>query len=532
MDRDLIKLYLEANSKFLTPIDEPLDPECKIIVVVAAYNEADYIYALLNSFNNQREIDFNSFEVHILINNALGTDQEVVQNNQMTYGKILSYAKHSKYKLYAKDLFSVDKAIDTDKHSVGLIRDLGFAEAVYRFSTTERNGIIASTDADSQVSKYYIREILNLFKTNPDLIGYKGLVYYDRSEELQGGNKYWAYHELDAHFSTVIKNYIKTSVGDFKYKPRLNFKFAGSNSGALSVETALAGGIPHIKGREDVHFGYNLSKFGSVVEESKIIVYSSTRLEQRVGEGTGTGNKASRQINEALENGSLMVYALKDYVNSRKIELDWESVLGAKITEKELKKIFSVDKNAIFDSDTIDHLARKNPSIRSWEDISKDDPLRKIQLSLIEKIGKKQKIDIVLKDIVQDYETRFPNFMPLLASNISKTESEYLSKSNEKIAMLIKIARGIEKERSVSKDKIVSAVEKLSEELKLSDLDVDRFEHSRDLSFLMKALTESRSIEDTLKFLYFPTNEPFKTISHQKLYCLALIETQKGLVEQ
>ncbi|EKE01990.1 MAG: family 2 glycosyl transferase, partial [uncultured bacterium] len=120
----------------------------RISVVIPAYNEEKYIARCLRSLVEQ---SLPSEQVEILLVDNNSTDNTV---------KIA-------------ETFPAVRIINETQPGAGAARARGWSEA--------KGDIIASTDADSEVPRHWLRKIMHNFDTRPDLVAISGgYLFYDR----------------------------------------------------------------------------------------------------------------------------------------------------------------------------------------------------------------------------------------------------------------------------------------------------------------------------------------------------------------
>lgn len=120
----------------------------KISVVIPAYNEENYIARCLRSLLEQ---SFPSGQVEIILVDNNSTDNTV--KIAQTFPRV--------------------RIIHETTPGAGIARARGWREA--------RGEIIASTDADSQVPRHWLKKIVHTFDTQPQLVAVSGgYLFYDR----------------------------------------------------------------------------------------------------------------------------------------------------------------------------------------------------------------------------------------------------------------------------------------------------------------------------------------------------------------
>jgi len=207
----------------------------KISIVVPAYNEEKYIKPCIESLVSQ---DFLDYEVIVSLN-ACTDDTECV---------VLDVAK--KYN------FSNLKIVKENRKGVSYARQSGAKIA--------QGNVIVSCDADTVYPKNWLSQISKHFEEN------NAVLFYG-SVRMNGGPFYLRF----------LARYIYTL---FLYISRLFGKdnVTGMNFAYRKDLFVKAGGYDlNLKSAEDIYLGQKLKKYGRVVFDPKIFVYTSPRRFQK-----------------------------------------------------------------------------------------------------------------------------------------------------------------------------------------------------------------------------------------------------------
>ena len=288
--KTILSSYLHRQN--INPLinTEP-NKDLKTIVLIPAYNEPELILSL-ESLKNTTPPAFPT-EVIILINHNNLTDNSIKQINKNTFIKVNEWIENNnskKLKFYC--LLKNNLPI---KHSgVGLARKIIMDEAIYRFNKINNtNGILVSLDADTLVSKNYLKDIQNTFIKTPDLIC--TTFYFEHIlSNLDNKNKNAIIlYEL---YLRYFKQGLKFS--KFPYA----FHTIGSGFAVKASAYAKQGGMNKKQGGEDFYFLHKIFPLGNYKDINNIKVYPSARLSNRVPFGTGPA------INKIIKENRLLTY--------------------------------------------------------------------------------------------------------------------------------------------------------------------------------------------------------------------------------
>lgn len=368
-------------------ISEPMHPECKVCVVIPAYNERGYILYTLESLASQIGVKKEEYEVIVLVNNPgtmppkksdqkeedyaykLESYQQAVRDNQDTLqlieyikGKvnadavrlmpgekeIIESIKISGLKLFVIDKASPGKTLPEAEANAGGARNRGTAEAVERFyKQLGKNGIIAHTDADTRGNDNYIQNLIKIFYEDPELIGVGGPI--------------WPL-PINLKDSKIMKEYcmaqsevIYNMLSKYLYINPQRVPFYGGNMAARAIETALVGGIPKIPGAEDTEFGKKINAIGNTKYSPDVIVSTTIRYSPRTTKGLGT--LLAKISKDNLGEKRIMVpsldalFSFYDILNKL-----YEASKRHKITIEQLTMILKINNEPLYDYENLVYL--------------------------------------------------------------------------------------------------------------------------------------------------------------------------------
>ncbi len=267
-------------SKSLSKADEiQINFSPEIIIVIPAFNEpfiTNTLYSLLaNDFKNKAL-------VLIVVNYAEKANTAVKEFNQQLYKVLIDWCeKESTDKLKFDVLLVADMP---RKHAgAGLARKVGMDTAIdIFFKNNQKNGIIASLDADCEVSGNYLSAIYHQFSQEPNphvvLLDFfhqkKGLTHNQKKAIIQ--------YEMYLHYFVL-----GCRLAGFPYA----YHTIGSCF-AVGAETYVRqGGMNKKHAGEDFYFLHKLFPLGKISRLYNARVYPSSRVSDRVPFGTGPALK-------------------------------------------------------------------------------------------------------------------------------------------------------------------------------------------------------------------------------------------------
>ena len=330
----IVKYYKKHSLNFsIKTISSPPKKSYNFFVVIPAYDEYDFIFNTLDSINSASFIAFNTLLVIIVVNNTNKDSKQIKENNHKTY-QLINKTQYA-YDHVAIDCYSASNALKQKYSGVGFARKVGMDYALqYSF----KKSIIFSLDADTLIDARYFEFIINDFQ-NFNIEGCTINFKHQKSND------------------TIIEDGIR------KYEKKLKeiaFKMnkTGSPYGYVSMGSAMAftaqayikvGGMPNKKATEDFYYLQALAKYTHIHQIKKILVYPSSRNQQRVYLGTGY------RINEYKENLKFinLSYSLKSYENLKIIlktvdnmwDKDYSSIVKSLSVKCDEKTILFLEKN-------------------------------------------------------------------------------------------------------------------------------------------------------------------------------------------
>lgn len=264
-------------------IDSPITAECFFTIVIPVRDEAEYLHKTLDSlvgqvdFRNQ-PIDCRQFEIIFLVNNSSDDSAEIIRSRQN------------------REQFPVihlaEKNIIPEQSNIGFIRRWLMNEAYLRLTGNRSgDGIIATTDGDSEIAPNWVTATIAEIKKGADAVGGRILINPAELEKMNVRTR--AFHLRDTGYRLMAAE-IEARLDYLAYDalPRHHQHFNGS----FAVTTHAferAGGVPEVRFLEDVAFYHALFRTDAHFRHSPAIrVQTSARTIGRTEAGLST------QINE------------------------------------------------------------------------------------------------------------------------------------------------------------------------------------------------------------------------------------------
>jgi hypothetical protein len=284
--------YSERYSVAPKIFDDNPRSDTGIIVVIPCYDD-EFIFTTLLSLDSAK-MPSCSVEVIVVVNSAEDTDMSIVEKNRRIYAKLCE--KKDSYQNFSLLPYIIE-GVPHKIAGVGNARKIGMDEAVWRFSAIENpRGVIVSLDADCLVAEDYFTEIYSRFYCAKDHPKACTLQYRHNFDEK-------LYSEQEISACRKYEMYLRYF--------RLAQKVAGipvcmHTIGSCLAVTAEAyakmGGMSRRQAGEDFYFLQKLAQQSYVATISKLIVFPSPSVSERVPFGTG------RSVKKIIDTGSCKVY--------------------------------------------------------------------------------------------------------------------------------------------------------------------------------------------------------------------------------
>ena len=262
------------NHKFKDKINltnYPLQKKYDFFIIIPAYCEESYIPLTLESISKQNQDLLNTTLMVVVINNSKKEQQKIKNNNKRTFISLVK--KQFNFELIIIDCYSSKYALPNKLAGVGLARKIGMDFCI---NYAQNKSLFCSIDADTIVDKNYLTII------NREYIKYKfkGAVVNFRHQKNSDSTIQKAVVEYEKLLKSIAHN-LET----------IGSPYAFVNMGSTiicSMQAYVAiGGMPPKKATEDFYFLQKLAKYCSIHILKTILVYPSSRSEERVYLGTG-----------------------------------------------------------------------------------------------------------------------------------------------------------------------------------------------------------------------------------------------------
>jgi GT2 family glycosyltransferase len=316
--------YLNSALKGEKPesfIARPMSQDCKVAIMIPAYNEnASNILRSLSSLAEQEEVDPNLFEVDLVVNNrkvdaeqntpAFLANQESIRLIKYINGESreipegltteqieqVEKIRKAEIKINVIDKSSVNTS--DEENNVGVARDRAGAEIIDRFMKSSGNteGAIAITDCDCIFSRNFIKSLIASFEEHK-INGVSGNLEFEIDSSLPN-------QEL---IKKAFDIYMGKDGPKKDYSGEPNFKIqkegalqAGANMTVTAKAWAMVNGMPRIAGGEDIRFGKNIEDLrGQVAKNYDYTITSLIRVSERTGlQGNG---RIVKKIKESVD---------------------------------------------------------------------------------------------------------------------------------------------------------------------------------------------------------------------------------------
>ena len=297
-----LKKYLTKENIHSGVPHKVLD-KCKnfdFFIVIPCYNEYDYLFKTLDSINKQNPLLLKKTLVVIVINNSVKSNSNVKHNNKKTFDKLIGL--NYSFEFVSIDCFSTETSFKDELAGVGLARKVGmdFSLKFIKDSTS----IICSLDADTITDKNYLDSIYNNFKKNKMNAAVVNFKHQNSSNSIieEGIRKY------ESILKKIAENIEKTG-------SPYGYVSMGSTIVCNAKAYVAVGGMNTKKATEDFYFLQSLAKYTKVHRIKNVLVFPSSRGENRVYLGTGF------RMDEYLKNKSFknLNFTQDSYIEIKKI---------------------------------------------------------------------------------------------------------------------------------------------------------------------------------------------------------------------
>lgn len=238
------KKIFKKHSKNLGEINK----NCKITLVIPAFNEQDSILSCLESLNQQKSVQYGDFEVLLIINYPKG----YIKDNTIKIVK--GFLKKSNFPLYI-----IEQIFPEDIEGIGIASKLGIDLAVFHQRKSPR--IISRYRSGTVFSEYWISKLIELFNT------------YE-CDAIQGNIRYRIKENKKINFKKILE--IQDKLSHYErlcrvyYSLLLNQKLLSSIEIVANLTTGIyckISGLRPLKMNEDFELFKNiLEKKGKIIK--------------------------------------------------------------------------------------------------------------------------------------------------------------------------------------------------------------------------------------------------------------------------
>jgi hypothetical protein len=240
-------------------------------IIIPIYNEKDYLFDTLDTIKNQSIGLLSQTLTILVINNSNKCSKDIIQNNYKTHQKINRNKYNFEY--IVLDYYSRENALHEKNFGVGLARKIGMDFAL---NYAHNNSLLFCLDADTLISKNYLKIIVQ---------------YYQKYNFQVSTVNFKHQESQDPIINKGIRIYedgLKSMANKIEYcKSPYGYVSMGSTIVCNAISYIAVGGMPKKKATEDFYFLQSLAKYTSIFQIKEILVFPSSRNEERVYLGTG-----------------------------------------------------------------------------------------------------------------------------------------------------------------------------------------------------------------------------------------------------
>jgi len=278
----------------ITPFKTNPSLNLNICIIIPVKDEEETIIQSLDALRFQKGRD------NILINSDIYEVLVLANNCQdHTYSLIKEYQRiYPEFPLLVEEIAFVEK-----EANIGTARRFLMDAAYERFTLLNKNGIIASTDGDTQVDEYWIYEIEKEIKKGCDVVGGEIITNLEDSPTKQ-------YHLHDIKYQNLIAR-LESLIDPKLWNPwPSHFQCFGASFAIKANMYEKAGRLPQVPCLEDVAFLKALElKDAKIRRSPNVRVTTSARKIGRVEKGLSQqlawfeslGNNKQKQLVECAE---------------------------------------------------------------------------------------------------------------------------------------------------------------------------------------------------------------------------------------
>ena len=303
----------------------------KVSVIVPARDEADNICKTLNALRLQKDengfaLNPQLYEVLVLANNCTDDTFETAQNYQQKYPDF--------------SLHVARVQLPPQKANIGFVRRLLMDEAYRRLcQKPDHEGIIASTDGDTQVDSCWVFHIMQEIAKGCDAVGGRILT---RKEPCISR----LYHLRDVAYRSLLAQ-AEALLDPEAHDPwPRHYQYFGASMAVTCSTYHQVGRLPQVPFLEDNAFYQALQRMDARIRKTPAVkAYTSTRLSGRVAIGFSEQLKKwscydEHGFNQEAEQAKAWLIKFK---NKNLLRQCWRSYLANGFYEEELLQQIAED---------------------------------------------------------------------------------------------------------------------------------------------------------------------------------------------
>ena len=295
-DKITAYLYKRASDKWQIENDQP--KYFQKIIVVPSIAESRILPTLINSFEQNDDLELSNTLLLVVVNNSISSSEDVKLDNQNT----LAYLKNIKSKMNISfiDACSPGKEMDDKNGGVGLARKIGMDLVLTKFDyNSNSKNILICTDADCTVDPNYLSMIsqeLNQNNYEAAVVNFAHDISGDKEE-----TKAIICYEIFLRYYVLGLSFAKSDYA---------FHTIGSTMLCTPNAYVKVEGMNKRKAAEDFYFLEKLAKIYTIGEIKTTFVHPSKRGSWRVPFGTG------RSVDRFLSNtrDEYLLYDPKSFI--------------------------------------------------------------------------------------------------------------------------------------------------------------------------------------------------------------------------
>ena len=320
--------YINNSSGITTSYLFSSEPDKNLIVsvIVPVKDEELYIIKTLDALRNQvdnREepLNYTMYEVLLLINNSTDASYKIAKAYQQ---------KHQCFQLHIANITLPKKVAH-----IGTVRRLLMDEACRRLQSVNNNGIIASTDGDTEVDSMWLHHTIKEINKGNDVVGGR-IISKPVNEKIR------RYYLQDVTYRYLAKK-LETKINPCTHDPwPSHFQCYGASMAVQCAAYKKAGGLPAVPFLEDAAFCSASYRIDSKIRCSpEVKVYTSARRSNRVNVGFSAHLKHLENMRKEDEQQyveSPEILKIK-FLNKQRLKHYWDNRNTTVITKTTLHTI-------------------------------------------------------------------------------------------------------------------------------------------------------------------------------------------------